>query len=409
MSAPRLSKFLAISLPAAFFSAMLLALAVEVWVRSTWDSKKGAPGFYLSDPMRRQRLAANYTGWFSGVPVQINSLGFRDPREYDLRKKPTTFRILVLGDSVTFGHGSVFEHTYPHLLETMLKKWRPEIDWQVWNAGVPGYNTTQELAYLLERGAEFQPDLVVVGFYINDIADNYAIEEPTRLGSLESDAISFLQRHWYSLEWYKRIYLTFAWKLSASKSYRLRFEHLSTEEELLAKSGTVADAPEQRLTAFERLTDGQVQSVNCVYGERPNPDSIPEMQRDAGWPAFVDAVRGLQRLQARGAYQLVFFLNIVPPICPDGDVFYDAGSAAENQFFVDLFSRGVPTVSAYDAFRHVRPSQMPQATDHSLGNANELKAETLFHFLRDAVLPARLGRPATARQTSPAPPQGRPR
>ena len=31
--------------------------------------------------------------------------------------KPTTFRILVLGDSVTFGHGSVAEHTYPALLE----------------------------------------------------------------------------------------------------------------------------------------------------------------------------------------------------------------------------------------------------------------------------------------------------
>ena len=63
--------------------------------------------------MRGQRLAPNYDGWFAGVPVHINGLGFRDARDYALEKGPNTFRILVLGDSVTFGHGSVDEHTYP--------------------------------------------------------------------------------------------------------------------------------------------------------------------------------------------------------------------------------------------------------------------------------------------------------
>jgi hypothetical protein len=53
-----------------------------------------------------------------------------------------------------------------------LEAWRPDIDWQVWNAAVPGYNTSQELAYLLEVGDRFQPDLVVVGFFDNDLSDN---------------------------------------------------------------------------------------------------------------------------------------------------------------------------------------------------------------------------------------------
>ena len=131
--------------------------------------------------MRGQRLAANYDGWFAGVPVHVNSLELRDPREYDLKKRPNTFRILALGDSVTFGHGSVYEHTYPFLVENRLKSWRPDVDWQVWNAAVPGYNTTQELAQLREVGDRFHPDLVIVGFFWNDLADNGPIPHPGRL------------------------------------------------------------------------------------------------------------------------------------------------------------------------------------------------------------------------------------
>jgi hypothetical protein len=46
-------------------------------------------------------------------------------------------------------------------------------------------------------------------------------------------------------------------------------------------------------------------------------------------------------------------------------------------------------VSAYPAFLHVRPSQMPRAEAHAIGNANQLKAETLLNYLRGA-LPAEL-------------------
>ena len=150
----------------------MVAAAVEVWVRATWDPRKGRPGFFLSDPVRGQRLAPNYDGWFAGVPVHINSLGCATRASTQLAKGPNTFRILVLGDSVTFGHGSVYEHTYPFLLEQRLKAWRPDVDWQVWNAAVPGYNTSQELAHLLEVGDRFQPDLVIVGFFDNDLIDN---------------------------------------------------------------------------------------------------------------------------------------------------------------------------------------------------------------------------------------------
>jgi Lysophospholipase L1 and related esterases len=229
VSATGWRKLLTITVPAAIAALLVFAAATEIWVRATWDPRKGTPGFFLSDPSRGQRLAAGYTGWFAGVPVHINHLELRDTREYDLAKGPRTFRILVLGDSVTFGHGSVYEHSYPYLLEQRLKEWNANVDWQVWNAAVPGYNTSQELAHLLEVGPVFKPDLVVVGFFENDLTANVDIVAPTALKRGLSAALSFAGRHVYSLELYKKVIsgwhggcpprmsITSGWNISAPK------------------------------------------------------------------------------------------------------------------------------------------------------------------------------------------------
>jgi hypothetical protein len=55
-------------------------------------------------------------------------------------------------------------------------------------------------------------------------------------------------------------------------------------------------------------------------------------------------------------------------------------------------------VSAFDAFMRTKPSQMPGAGGHSLGNANALKAEVLFEFLTDHVI-------VEARQQGPVSPR----
>src|SRR5262249_18451953 len=153
--------------------------------------------------------------------------GLRDSREYDLKKAPGTFRILVLGDSVTFGHGSVYDHTYPLLVEQRLRAWRPDVDWQVWKAAVPGDNPTQEPGHLLDVGPRFQPDLVIVGFYENDLVDNYEIIAPGMVRRAVAVARSFASRHLYSLSLYERAYLQLAWKLSASDAYRRRLAQLA--------------------------------------------------------------------------------------------------------------------------------------------------------------------------------------
>ncbi len=390
-----LKKLLTITLPAALAAALVLACAVELWVRATWNPKRGTPGLFLVDPVRGQRFAPNYNGWFAGVPVHINNLGFRDPRDYDLAKGPRTFRIVTLGDSVTFGHSSVYEHTYPYLLEQQLKRWRPDVDWQVWNVAVPGYNTSQELAHLKEIGPRFKPDLVIVGFFENDLVDNRDAGAPTWWRRGAAAALSFAQRHVYSFDLYKKVALRLAWKLSSSDAYRQRLEAIADDEKLLA---TVEDASllkQQALTKFDRLSDEQLRG-SCPHPVPADPALAEAAQRQPGYADWVGAVRGFQQLEREGAYHIVFFLNVPPPQCPDTDeVFYDEGEHGLNALFLRVMSDGTPAVSVHDALLHVRPSQMPGIRGHSIGNSNVVKAEALFSFLRDRVLPTLAPPPQT--------------
>jgi len=376
------------------------AAAVELWVRATWDVRRGTPGFYVPDAVRHQRLSENYSGWFAGVPVHINSLGLRDSREYDLAKKTNTFRILVLGDSVTFGHGSVYEHTYPFLLEQRLRAWRPDIDWQVWNAAVPGYNTSQELAQLLDDGPRFDPDLVVIGFYDNDVLDNDASPplRPTRVARVETALTAFARRHFWSLEFYRRVYYTALWRLRSPDAYRERLRMLAHSD--AAMVADVSHSPEQRLTPYDRLSQAELADTRCHDRECAGDGVVADLERQPGFRSWLAAVHALQTLHKEGRYRIVFFLNTVPRDSPGGDHFFDGNTRVLNDYLLRTLGEGTPAVSCQDAFLEVRPSQMPGASGHSIGNANQVKADVLFGYLRDQVLPAALPAALHTRQGS---------
>ena len=386
MITARIRKF-AIVVAAASVAVLVCMVAVEIWVRLAWDVSRGQPGFFLSDPVRGQRLAANYAGWFAGVPARTNSLGFRDPRDYSLAKAPGTFRILVLGDSVTFGHGALFETSYPYLLEQRLREWRPGVKWEVWNLGVPGYNTAQELAYLYEVGGRYAPDLVIVGVFLNDFSGFQPVERPGYIARARSAMLRTMQRYVYSTELYKRVFLTLQFQLSESKEDQQRLVHLEDEDALLGKPNA-DQAPEQQLGGFERLSDEDVRTFECDMGPRGGPSLSTDLEkRSPALHSWFAAVEGFQQLHRTGAYRIVFFLNMAPNECKGADRFVDYGTGADNDALLAILRRDTPAVSSWGEFLYYRPSQMPGAASHSLGNANVVKAQALFAFLRDSVLP----------------------
>ncbi len=103
-----------------------------------------------------------------GRTIKTNSLGLRDS-EIDIEKQEDIKRILVLGDSTTFGLWLDSKDSYPEQLERLLNGKA-----EVINAGVPGYCTRSEVAYLEHYGFKLKPDIVILGFFMgNDIIENH--------------------------------------------------------------------------------------------------------------------------------------------------------------------------------------------------------------------------------------------
>ena len=113
----------------------------------------------------RYELSPNYQGNINGVKIRINSHGFRG-REYEVDKK-NHFRIILLGDSITFGRTIPEKDTFAAKLEKSLKKVKPKTE--VLNMGVDGYDTLQEVLQFKKNGLKFSPDLVLVCYCLNDI------------------------------------------------------------------------------------------------------------------------------------------------------------------------------------------------------------------------------------------------
>jgi len=101
----------------------------------------------------------------------VNSLGFRGP-EISSGRRTGTVRIVVLGDSFTYGEGVTAAEALPAQLEHLLNQ-RRSGRFEVFHLGVPGYNSAQEFAYLKEAGLALKPDLVVVAFTLSTHRHKY--------------------------------------------------------------------------------------------------------------------------------------------------------------------------------------------------------------------------------------------
>lgn len=96
-----------------------------------------------------------------------NSQGFFD-REFSPRKAEGVFRIVCMGDSITFGFPAPIDETYPNVLERLLERAFVGKKIEVINAGVPGYSSFQGLVLLQKKILAYQPDLLIVYYGVND-------------------------------------------------------------------------------------------------------------------------------------------------------------------------------------------------------------------------------------------------
>ena len=104
------------------------------------------------------------------VDYKINSLGLRD-NEIKSKKEVGKKRLLIVGDSVTEGHGVNYEETYVYILKQKLE----QENWEVINAGTQGAGLAYQ-ALNLPRYFQLDPDVILFATYENDLADDRRVE-----------------------------------------------------------------------------------------------------------------------------------------------------------------------------------------------------------------------------------------
>jgi hypothetical protein len=256
---------------------------------------------YVQDPDLIHRLKPNQHAFTHSFPVETNSYGLRNG-ELSLQPSPNTLRILCVGDSLTFGNGVRSQDTYPKQLETLLNSDRQK-KYEVINAGVPAYDTWQEIAYLKRYGWQFKPNLVIIGFYANDIVprpknipeivDKYGSPRRAGLAGFLSDRTIHLFKRSRSLLFLKDRYGKLVNRFSPSPEYRYQYSLLNgTADESLRRGWREIDDSFAELSNLSRKYAFDV--ILVIF---PMADQIVSKYPNAVYPAKVkemahDLVRG---------------------------------------------------------------------------------------------------------------------
>jgi lysophospholipase L1-like esterase len=148
-------------------------------------------GIFEGDPLLLWRLRPNLNHFvWDYTLLSTNQQGFR--ADYPIGAKPKgMFRVVCLGDSVTFGYRVpvVWPENptqynpewlpYPMLIEKHLRNANPQRQIEVITMAVPGYTSHQGLAWLKRDIDLLEPDLVVASFGWNDASLSDAPDRTT--------------------------------------------------------------------------------------------------------------------------------------------------------------------------------------------------------------------------------------
>ncbi len=123
---------------------------------------------FVDDPVVDYRNVPGTSWIYNNLRYGISQHGWRD-YDYSYDKPAGSFRIVVLGDSVTNGHGVNLSDIYAKQLEKKLSESGGRaVHYQVILLSIGALNTEQEVHLLELEGLKYDPDLVLVGYVLND-------------------------------------------------------------------------------------------------------------------------------------------------------------------------------------------------------------------------------------------------
>lgn len=357
------------ALAAASLAAALLGLEVVLRVVDPFD---GVPGIAVYHPVRDNQLVPGFHGrWHA--PVYVNELGFRDydrPEPLTVEKSAGVTRVIVFGDSTTFGDEYAIEDSFPYLTERILETTDGARRWQVINAGVPGYNTYLAELYIRETLDAYGPDVVVLEYTLNDAA--YILPRPADTGFVRTSTRAVVE--WLRTNSYAFHFLNF---------YRSRVANTLDAFASSSPAATVCEWADAHPGGPPCRRDNETRRwYESYYGPR-----------SPGWQLAERSLLAIDALLAERNDSLVLLIypdTFIPEPLPSdrtpatfGEVYPLAD--IHRQVAMVLFDRGRARIlDGLDVLAPV-PRSTIESSVHPGPNANRLIAPVLARCIVDAV------------------------
>lgn len=151
-----------------------LVVALPLFVAESalrpWFERDRTTTLFIPDADLGWKHRPNVETEWEGAAASINSKGLRGP-EVAYQRAEGTRRLLYLGDSVTFGD-KLDDHSdsFPYRVEEILAQ-AHGVSVETVNGAVSGYSTWQEYRWFRDEGVRYAPDIVVIGFVLNDVTE----------------------------------------------------------------------------------------------------------------------------------------------------------------------------------------------------------------------------------------------
>lgn len=267
----------------AMVSGLVVALVlVEAVVRTFFDEPVQPryvinPGYGVRANQANVRTR-HYMPDEYDIAITTNSAGMRGTKEYPVERVPGKRRILMLGDSFAFGYGVNDDEVVSAVLEELLNERVPGST-EVINLAVSGFGQSEELVTWENKGRAYQPDVVVLFYFDNDIGNN-AVSELYALGAdghLVRSADSYLPGS--NMQQRLFAFPPTRWLFEHSQAWNLVRNRLSSlvQRSLLREQGlaTFSDATAEATGLTRALVARLVEEIRAA-GAQPVMVIIPE-------------------------------------------------------------------------------------------------------------------------------------
>jgi lysophospholipase L1-like esterase len=227
-------------------------------------------------------LTPGYRGHSYGGPVTVSAQGFRNA-EVSAEPAPGVYRIVCVGDSMTFGMGVDDDVAWPQFLARELSPPPGFSRVEVVNTGVCGYDLEEYCAVIGLKALALHPALILIGLVDNDLDPPFHVEDGYLCAPRKKTALPIPGKRWFQT--HSALYQFLSFKYSSLVEGRIRTAHHKKMYPVNFLPATITKVEQDLRQTLAKVADAHVE-IEGVLLNLSDDSPIPALCERAGLRCF---------------------------------------------------------------------------------------------------------------------------